>query len=201
MKNAVTAYDFEHEIGTNQYVLTIPLLSASMMLSASVFPDCCRKAKTYNAAVAMSQHIETADSLYYTKESAVLRISLLLLVAGLEPARCCHRGILSPLRLPIPPHQLTLCTGQVMKPCHIFYAYPCGKMQWMEVDSNHRSNLQQIYSLSPLATRESIHKKRINALTLAIVAYITLKCNCILQKMPDGKYLAAAKEQTPYYCF
>ena len=29
-------------------------------------------------------------------------------------------------------------------------------MKWMEVDSNHRSNLQQIYSLSPLATRESI---------------------------------------------
>ena len=27
----------------------------------------------------------------------------------------------------------------------------------MEVDSNHRSNLQQIYSLSPLATRESVH--------------------------------------------
>ena len=22
---------------------------------------------------------------------------------GLEPVRCCHRGILSPLRLPIPP--------------------------------------------------------------------------------------------------
>ena len=32
---------------------------------------------------------------------------------------------------------------------------------WMEVDSNHRSNLQQIYSLSPLATRESIQKYRI----------------------------------------
>ena len=31
----------------------------------------------------------------------------LLLVAGLEPARGCPRGILSPLRLPIPPHQLT----------------------------------------------------------------------------------------------
>ncbi len=27
----------------------------------------------------------------------------LLPAAGLEPARCCHRGILSPLRLPIPP--------------------------------------------------------------------------------------------------
>ena len=31
------------------------------------------------------------------------------------------------------------------------------KAKWMEVDSNHRSNLQQIYSLSPLATRESAH--------------------------------------------
>ena len=30
--------------------------------------------------------------------------------------------------------------------------------KWAEVDSNHRSNLQQIYSLSPLATRESIHE-------------------------------------------
>ena len=29
----------------------------------------------------------------------------------------------------------------------------------MGVDSNHRSNLQQIYSLSPLATRESAHMK------------------------------------------
>ena len=29
--------------------------------------------------------------------------------------------------------------------------------EWAEVDSNHRSNLQQIYSLSPLATRESAH--------------------------------------------
>ena len=32
------------------------------------------------------------------------------------------------------------------------------KKKWAEVDSNHRSNLQQIYSLSPLATRESAHK-------------------------------------------
>ena len=36
------------------------------------------------------------------------------------------------------------------------------RIKWMEVDSNHRSNLQQIYSLSPLATRESI---QINPLT------------------------------------
>ncbi len=31
------------------------------------------------------------------------------------------------------------------------------EIKWAEVDSNHRSNLQQIYSLSPLATRESAH--------------------------------------------
>ena len=30
---------------------------------------------------------------------------LLVLVAGIEPARCCHHGILSPGRLPIPPYQ------------------------------------------------------------------------------------------------
>ena len=33
-----------------------------------------------------------------------MTVSFLMHVAGLEPARCCHRGILSPLRLPIPPH-------------------------------------------------------------------------------------------------
>ena len=31
----------------------------------------------------------------------------MVLVTGLEPVRCFHRGILSPLRLPIPPHQRT----------------------------------------------------------------------------------------------
>ena len=36
--------------------------------------------------------------------------------------------------------------------------------EWAEVDSNHRSNLQQIYSLSPLATRESAHFKTHNIL-------------------------------------
>ena len=68
----------------------------------------------------------------------------LLQVAGVEPARDCSRGILSPLRLPIPPHLRTLCLSHC-------------RVKWAEVDSNHRSNLQQIYSLSPLATRESAH--------------------------------------------
>ena len=31
---------------------------------------------------------------------------------------------------------------------------------WAEMDSNHRSKLQQIYSLSPLATRESAHNTK-----------------------------------------
>ena len=65
-------------------------------------------------------------------------------LTGIEPVRCCHRGILSPLRLPIPP-----CRHDAINQIRVY--------TWMEVDSNHRSNLQQIYSLSPLATRESIH--------------------------------------------
>ena len=44
----------------------------------------------------------------------VFSTRLILLVAGLEPARCCHRGILSPLRLPIPPHLRTLCQKCVL---------------------------------------------------------------------------------------
>ena len=62
--------------------------------------------------------------------------SFFMPATGIEPVRCRHHRILSPARLPVPPRR------------HI---------KWMEVDSNHRSNLQQIYSLSPLATRESIH--------------------------------------------
>ncbi len=37
----------------------------------------------------------------------------LVLVTGLEPVQCCHRGILSPLRLPIPPHQRTYRTNRL----------------------------------------------------------------------------------------
>ena len=42
----------------------------------------------------------------------------------------------------------------------------------MEVDSNHRSKLQQIYSLSPLATRESTH-------------LLLLATSCFKQKADD----------------
>ena len=55
---------------------------------------------------------------------------------------------------------------------HIFMCY------WAEVDSNHRSNLQQIYSLSPLATRESAHS---SVLTDCIfIPHYTSKCKHFL---------------------
>ena len=47
--------------------------------------------------------------------------------AGLEPARCCHRGILSPLRLPISPPghiqewSLTCCLhGRLVVPVIVY---------------------------------------------------------------------------------
>ena len=128
-------------------------------------------------------------------------------VAGLEPARCCHRGILSPLRLPIPPHPRGVCniisctpllegcnegcieklnnkiSGNPIKSMvsrilqmsaywilspvrlpvpprrHPKYRIDHWLVEWTEVDSNHRSKMQQIYSLSPLASRESVHVK------------------------------------------
>ena len=49
------------------------------------------------------------------------------------------------------------------------------KRKWMEVDSNHRSNLQQIYSLSPLATREPIHKPMIGL--EPITCWLQISCS------------------------
>ena len=39
------------------------------------------------------------------KTTCFCKSFFLVPVTGLEPVRCCHRGILSPLRLPIPPHR------------------------------------------------------------------------------------------------
>ena len=36
-------------------------------------------------------------------------------VAGVEPARCCHHGILSPARLPIPSHRLHIAQILLLK--------------------------------------------------------------------------------------
>ena len=68
-----------------------------------------------------------------------------MLATGIEPVRILLRRILSPVRLPVPPRQ------------HTIKAYKVLIAKWARVDSNHRSKLQQIYSLSPLATRELTH--------------------------------------------
>jgi hypothetical protein len=53
---------------------------------------------------AISRDKKPANLIY---ENVVLTWALLNLFlvpgAGIEPARCCQRGILSPVRLPIPP--------------------------------------------------------------------------------------------------
>ena len=74
---------------------------------------------------------------------------IIMPATGIEPVReYKSRRILSPVRLPVPPRRHPQLGNRVI-----------ANTKWMEVDSNHRSNMQQIYSLSPLATRESIHMR------------------------------------------
>ncbi len=64
----------------------------------------CRKSpKTVNSSPPQFPPIHIFD---IKNERNYVKFShFLVLVAGLEPARCLHRRILSPLRLPIPPYQ------------------------------------------------------------------------------------------------
>lgn len=39
------------------------------------------------------------------KKATFVTFFFLVPLTGLEPVRCCHRGILSPLRLPISPQR------------------------------------------------------------------------------------------------
>ena len=52
----------------------------------------------------------------YLNKMPSLKIDLIIFfvvrMVGLEPTRCCHRGILNPLRLPIPPHPQKLNINQ-----------------------------------------------------------------------------------------
>ena len=66
-----------------------------------------------------------------------------------------HR-ILSPGRLPVPPLRQEMLK-RFLRKAYVLCTVFSTSHQWAEVDSNHRSKLQQIYSLSPLATRESTH--------------------------------------------
>ena len=93
---------------------------------------------------------------------------------GIEPVLYFYNRILSPARLPVPPRRhnyIQFIEHNYSQPCEINFTqfrsarqifmqaldFPRYSRKWAEVDSNHRSNLQQIYSLSPLATRESTH--------------------------------------------
>ena len=67
------------------------------------------------------------------------------------------------------------------------------KRKWMEVDSNHRSNLQQIYSLSPLATRESIHMELCSIKPMIGLEPIT----CWLQISCSANWATSAYTQQP----
>ena len=60
----------------------------------------------------------------------------------------------------------------------------------MEVDSNHRSNLQQIYSLSPLATRESAHKADDRTRTDNLLITNQLLCQLSHIGVSNGTYRA-----------
>ena len=48
-----------------------------------------------------------AGGLSYKAKKELAKQALFMPVTGLEPVRGCPRGILSPLRLPIPPHRQT----------------------------------------------------------------------------------------------
>ena len=82
---------------------------------------------------------------------------------GIEPVReYKSRRILSPVRLPVPPLRHTKYFKWMEKDSNRFgfskpITLPLPYDQWMEKDSNLRRRCQQIYSLPPLATRESIH--------------------------------------------
>ena len=76
---------------------------------------------------------------------------------GIEPVReYKSRRILSPVRLPVPPLRHFVCS--VYNEGIRASTVPSNLLtQWAMVDSNHRRRCQQIYSLSPLATREIAH--------------------------------------------
>ncbi len=58
--------------------------------------------------------------IHYSLINAPVRASkgILVPVTGLEPVRCYHRGILSPLRLPISPHRQNLKISGRNSPLH-----------------------------------------------------------------------------------
>ncbi len=68
----------------------------------------CRVRYSVNTAVKTNtahKNITRSKANITEKTTCFCKSFFLVPVTGLEPVRCCHRGILSPLRLPIPPHR------------------------------------------------------------------------------------------------
>ena len=58
----------------------------------------------------------------WIKNKTVRRLSyFLVLVTGIEPVRYCYHGILSPGRLPVPPHQRTCYVIITRNNCQEYY--------------------------------------------------------------------------------
>ena len=61
--------------------------------------------KNFDPKEAVKQLVQKYTPMQTALVPFTLAYIKLVLVTGLEPVRYCYRGILSPLRLPVPPHQ------------------------------------------------------------------------------------------------
>ena len=77
-------------------------------------PCLCVIISTPSLSLLAARCILTVQCQKKNKSSNPYRFELLVLVTGLEPVRYCYRGILSPLRLPISPHQHTVLTAPLL---------------------------------------------------------------------------------------
>ena len=107
---------------------------------------------------------------------------------GIEPVReYKSRRILSPVRLPVPPLRHICFSVNYEEHTCKHCLLKLTPQQWMEKDSNLRRRCQQIYSLPPLATRESIHKADKRTRTVNLL--ITNQLLCQLSHIGIGFYL------------
>ena len=97
------------------------------------------------------------------KNASSIELAFLLLVAGLEPARDCSRGILSPLRLPIPPHQPTLCPMRASR---------ANGQRWIRTTEGVASR----FTVCPLWPLGNLPILELQYSDLSIVAHILLFC-------------------------
>ena len=75
----------------------------------------------------------------------------MVLVTRLELVQCCHRGILSPLRLPIPPHQQLSFVCPNRQPSFRFAIYPsaeCIRCIWWKMSESNRYSTSQMWSVT-----------------------------------------------------